>query len=231
MNQPIQKEYLHQQKKANETEDCSDRRLFSSDKTSNYLPNDSQSQIYSNGSVILKGNSTEICEKNGYDQAQKNSNKDGYEQADRYLTYSKNDQISHTDYHYGCNYDSYQYTHDCNEYINNPYQNENLTSYHNENMTRYHIQNMNQYQEQYQNEYQDFYDNSNYYDISYPKYAYHHGSLQQSSAYAYQDPNHAKHNYFQNSRRYQYSTQYQQQNYSTNDNINQKQNYSTSNNF
>ena len=106
-------------------------------------------------------------------------------------------------------------------------------------MTPYHNQNESQYQNQYQNQYEDINDNSNYYNICYPKYANQHHSLQQTSAYAYQDSNHAKYDYSHDLIQYDYShdlNQNQQQNYSTKDNIHQNvyenetnsQSYSTS---
>ena len=73
-SQPIPKKHAHQQREANKTEFCFDRKLYSlDDKTDNYLPNECQSQIGSKGSVILKGNGDgkKICEKNDYDQAKK----------------------------------------------------------------------------------------------------------------------------------------------------------------
>ena len=205
--QPISIKHAYERSEANATENCSDRKLSLSDKnlnTPNHLHNDSQSLMDTKKSGIHKGNvngngnGKVKCEKNGYDQDQKNLNKNCIEQADSYPTYSKNDQNYHSGYYYGPNYDSYG-THACNEYNYNPYQNENMEQY-----------------QDCQNGYEDFYDNSNYYnyyDICYPKFADQHRSLQQSSECAYQDPNLPKYDYFQ------HSAYYEQQTFSTNDNI------------
>ena len=177
-NDSSQKEYFYQLKEANETEDCSDRKLSLSDKTSNtpnYLPNDSQSKINRKKRGIFNPDryAKKNCEKNSYDQAELNCNKGDIEKADIYPKYSKNEQKFHKGYNYGPNYDSYGYTDGCYEHKYNSYPNENT----------------NQYQEQFQNQYEHFYDDSNYYNICYPKYAYQHHSLQQNSKYAYEDPN------------------------------------------